>query len=68
MVGPILTKFGTIKHFQTSDRPEKFKILKSKVAAAVFEKSKNHDTSVTVGAISTKFVMMQFDIFDRYYR
>ena len=30
-------------------------------AAAVFEKSKNHDISVAVGAISTKFgTVMQF--------
>jgi len=43
------------------------KFLKSKVAAAaIFEKSKNHDISLAVGAISTKFgTVMQFDPLER---
>jgi len=35
-------------------------------AAAIFEKSKNHDISVALGAISTKFgTVMQFDPLER---
>ena len=50
-----------------SPQLKNLKFRKSKVAAAaIFEKLKNHDISVAVGVISTKFgTVMQFDPFER---